>query len=215
MSFPNAPDSKSRDNAKDEGCSSRDIPSENKFSECNICFENAQDAVVSLCGHLFCYEPISLFSFSWPCLHYWLETKGRSSFCPVCKAAISKDKVIPLYSRGETNCIDPRNKKVPPRPNAQRSEVNDSTNDDPGLNGGFSTFNPFGRIGGGGGGGGAQFFVGLGFFPFTLFGLNFGGGGDGHGSVRNRNANQNGFVADNDTIFIAIAILFILWLCLT
>ena len=33
--------------------------------ECNICLDVASDAVISLCGHLFC----------WPCLHQWLETR--------------------------------------------------------------------------------------------------------------------------------------------
>lgn len=66
--------------------------------ECNICLDTAKDAVVSLCGHLFC----------WPCLHQWLETRPTRQLCPVCKAAISKDKVIPLYGRGSTKQEDPR-----------------------------------------------------------------------------------------------------------
>ncbi|VDQ12467.1 unnamed protein product [Trichobilharzia regenti] len=50
--------------------------------ECNICLDSARDAVVSMCGHLFC----------WPCLHRWLETAETRTVCPVCKAAISRDK---------------------------------------------------------------------------------------------------------------------------
>lgn len=79
--------------------------------ECNICLDTAKDAVVSMCGHLFC----------WPCLHQWLETCPRRQLCPVCKAAISKEKVIPLYGRGSTDQQDPRT-KVPPRPAGQRTE---------------------------------------------------------------------------------------------
>lgn len=79
--------------------------------ECNICLDTAKDAVVSMCGHLFC----------WPCLHQWLETRPRRQLCPVCKAAISKEKVIPLYGRGSTDQQDPRT-KVPPRPAGQRTE---------------------------------------------------------------------------------------------
>jgi hypothetical protein len=41
--------------------------------------------------------------------------------CPVCKAGISKDKVIPLYGRGDNKQQDPR-EKLPPRPPGQRSE---------------------------------------------------------------------------------------------
>ena len=33
--------------------------------ECNICLDVASEAVISMCGHLFC----------WPCLHQWLETR--------------------------------------------------------------------------------------------------------------------------------------------
>ena len=63
--------------------------------ECNICLDVARDAVISLCGHLFC----------WPCLHQWLETRPNRKICPVCKAGISKEKVIPLYGRGNTDQV--------------------------------------------------------------------------------------------------------------
>uniref|UniRef100_A0A8C8ZY46 E3 ubiquitin-protein ligase RNF n=1 Tax=Prolemur simus TaxID=1328070 RepID=A0A8C8ZY46_PROSS len=79
--------------------------------ECNICLDTAKDAVISLCGHLFC----------WPCLHQWLETRPNRQVCPVCKAGISRDKVIPLYGRGSTGQQDPR-EKTPPRPQGQRPE---------------------------------------------------------------------------------------------
>ena len=63
--------------------------------QCNICLDTARDAVISLCGHLFC----------WPCLHQWLETRPNRQICPVCKAGISKEKVIPLYGRGNTDQV--------------------------------------------------------------------------------------------------------------
>lgn len=46
--------------------------------------------------------------YSWPCLHQWLETRPNRQVCPVCKAAISKEKVVPLYGRGSTKQEDPR-----------------------------------------------------------------------------------------------------------
>lgn len=95
---------------KDKKIDADDKKDESIF-ECNICLDTAKDAVVSLCGHLFC----------WPCLHQWLETRQSRQLCPVCKAAISKEKVIPLYGRGSTNQQDPRT-KVPPRPAGQRVE---------------------------------------------------------------------------------------------
>uniref|UniRef100_A0A673TEZ3 E3 ubiquitin-protein ligase RNF n=1 Tax=Suricata suricatta TaxID=37032 RepID=A0A673TEZ3_SURSU len=66
--------------------------------ECNICLETARDAVVSVCGHLYC----------WPCLHQWLETRPERQECPVCKAGISREKVVPLYGRGSQKPQDPR-----------------------------------------------------------------------------------------------------------
>ncbi|KAI5697457.1 hypothetical protein M8J75_010677 [Diaphorina citri] len=83
--------------------------------DCNICFDTAKDAVISMCGHLFC----------WPCLHQWLETCPNRQTCPVCKAAIDKDKVIPVYGRGGSE-IDPRD-EVPPRPQGQRTERENSS----------------------------------------------------------------------------------------
>ncbi|XP_062507437.1 E3 ubiquitin-protein ligase RNF185-like [Corticium candelabrum] len=79
--------------------------------ECNICLDMAKDAVVSRCGHLFC----------WPCLYQWLETRPHNPVCPVCKGAIDRDSVVPLYGRGDANQRDPRD-KMPPRPQAERQE---------------------------------------------------------------------------------------------
>ncbi|KAF5754515.1 putative P-type H(+)-exporting transporter [Helianthus annuus] len=59
--------------------------------ECNICFDLAQDPIVTLCGHLFC----------WPCLYKWLHLRSHSQECPVCKAQIEEGKLVPLYGRGK------------------------------------------------------------------------------------------------------------------
>lgn len=87
-------DSKFTDTDKQNG----DTKKDDSMFECNICLDTAKEAVVSMCGHLFC----------WPCLHQWLETRPTRQLCPVCKAAISKEKVIPLYGRGSTKEEDPR-----------------------------------------------------------------------------------------------------------
>ncbi len=65
------------------------------------------------------------FDFSWPCLYQWLETRPNVKTCPVCKAGISRDKVIPVYGR-DSDGKDPRN-KLPPRPSGQRSEPENSS----------------------------------------------------------------------------------------
>lgn len=84
--------------SKTAGGDKENDKNEDSIFECNICLDTAKDAVVSLCGHLFC----------WPCLHQWLETRPSRKLCPVCKAAIGKDKVIPLYGRNSTKQEDPR-----------------------------------------------------------------------------------------------------------
>lgn len=89
-----------KSNANDTNGSKKD----DSMFECNICLDTAKEAVVSMCGHLFC----------WPCLHQWLETRPTRQLCPVCKAAISKEKVIPLYGRGSTKEEDPRYVPVHP-----------------------------------------------------------------------------------------------------
>uniref|UniRef100_A0A0D3EUF2 E3 ubiquitin-protein ligase RMA n=1 Tax=Oryza barthii TaxID=65489 RepID=A0A0D3EUF2_9ORYZ len=69
--------------------------------ECNICLELAQDPVVTLCGHLFC----------WPCLYEWLHVHAHSRECPVCKAGLEEEKLVPLYGRGKAS-TDPRSRSV-------------------------------------------------------------------------------------------------------
>ncbi|ROT76865.1 hypothetical protein C7M84_004539 [Penaeus vannamei] len=103
--------SESSNNASGGSDKGGEDSTDNSNFECNICLDTAKDAVISMCGHLFC----------WPCLHQWLETRPNNQTCPVCKAAISREKVIPLYGRGSGNQQDPRD-KLPPRPPGQRTE---------------------------------------------------------------------------------------------
>ncbi|XP_069491042.1 E3 ubiquitin-protein ligase RNF5 isoform X1 [Ambystoma mexicanum] len=152
--------------------------------ECNICLDTARDAVISLCGHLFC----------WPCLHQWLETRPDRQECPVCKAGISRDKVIPLYGRGSTSQEDPR-LKTPPRPPGQRPE--------PESRGGFQGF----------GDTGFHMSFGIGAFPFglftTVFNTNdyFHRAGNLDGAPRGNNGSSW-----QDSLFLFIAIFFFFWL---
>ncbi|XP_019458053.1 PREDICTED: E3 ubiquitin-protein ligase RNF185-like [Lupinus angustifolius] len=97
--------------------SSNNINSDAGNFECNICFDLAQDPIVTLCGHLFC----------WPCLYRWLHFHSKSRECPVCKALVEEEKLVPLYGRGKTS-TDPRSKSIPGvniphRPAGQRPET--------------------------------------------------------------------------------------------
>ncbi|KAJ3105115.1 hypothetical protein HK100_003958 [Physocladia obscura] len=72
----------------------------------------ASNAVVTLCGHLFC----------WPCISRWMSSQTTlSNTCPVCKAAIEKDKLIPIYAKGRK--VDPRSAVPEGRPAGQRTEA--------------------------------------------------------------------------------------------
>lgn len=85
---------------------------------CNICLEVAREPIVTLCGHLFC----------WPCLYKWIHFNSQSDHCPVCKALVKEDSLVPLYGMGKPSS-DPRSKKfvhdvtVPNRPSATRIET--------------------------------------------------------------------------------------------
>lgn len=89
--------------------------------DCNICFDYAQEPVVTLCGHLYC----------WPCIYKWLHVQSASLAsdehpqCPVCKADISHTTMVPLYGRGQASSetdLDGktalRGMAIPPRPPA-------------------------------------------------------------------------------------------------
>lgn len=158
--------------------------------ECNICLDVARDAVISMCGHLFC----------WPCIHQWMETRPNRQICPVCKAGISRDKVIPLYGRGNPDGKDPRD-KVPPRPQGQRSEPTSS-----------NPFSGFGFGGGqGGGGGGFHMSFGIGAFPFGFFATNFNFGEERPGAPASgsHQALEEAFL---HKVFLWVAFAFIMWL---
>ncbi|PIN05465.1 putative E3 ubiquitin ligase [Handroanthus impetiginosus] len=106
--------------------------------ECNICFELAQDPIVTLCGHLFC----------WPCLYKWLHIHSRSQECPVCKALIEEEKLVPLYGRGKSSA-DPRSKSIPgmeiphPPPPDPNANPNAFAHQGYGFMGGFGPFGGF------------------------------------------------------------------------
>eukprot|EP00884_Botryococcus_braunii_P014137 jgi/Botrbrau1/22724/Bobra.0132s0063.1 len=107
-----------------------DVDDDSAAFECNICYELSREPVVTYCGHLYC----------WPCLYRWLQLKDTCQTCPVCKAGVDKDKVVPIYGRGGGSS-DPRKKTqddyggngqnagqlldIPGRPPGVRNPVND------------------------------------------------------------------------------------------
>lgn len=179
-------DSNSTSNSNSNSTSNdkdKDKDNDESLYECNICLDTAKDAVVSMCGHLFC----------WPCLHQWLMTRPNRKLCPVCKAAVDKDKVIPLYGRNSTRQEDPRN-KVPPRPAGQRTE--------PEVQPGFLGF---------GFGDGFHMSFGIGAFPFGFFTstLNL---GEPRPAPANRGTTQYEDEQNLSKLFLYLAFLCIGWL---
>ena len=59
--------------------------------DCNICFDHADDPVVTTCGHLFC----------WQCLYLWLSSLSTDPICPLCKSTCSSEDIVPIYTRAE------------------------------------------------------------------------------------------------------------------
>lgn len=160
--------------------------------ECNICFDLAQDPVITLCGHLYC----------WPCLYRWLKGHSQSHECPVCKALIDEEKVIPLYGRGKTP-VDPRSKpvpgiEIPNRPAGQRPEAVPLSDNNlagliQGLMGGFvpvasASFSNFGMS------------AGFGGLVFPFFGVQLYGFSDanGHGGSPGYNYGYAGSFRDRE-----------------
>ena len=171
--------------------------------ECNICLDVARDAVVSVCGHLFC----------WPCLHQWLETRPNHKICPVCKAGISKEKVIPLYGKNSDQ-KDPRKKAVPPRPQGQRPQPEHTGHGHGGA--GFFNLGGIGNGGGGGNGAGFQMSFGIGAFPFGFFAtnMNMGGGGGDAAAGNGPPPGSAQFEEEQflQKVFLWVAFAFIFWL---
>lgn len=90
---------------------------EEKHLECNICFQSPKEAVVSFCGHLFC----------WPCLYTWLHFYSLAHQCPACKSPIHHQKLIPVCATagGSSHSIPIyiSGTEIPSRPTRQRSEI--------------------------------------------------------------------------------------------
>eukprot|EP01071_Lankesteria_metandrocarpae_P008202 Lankesteria_metandrocarpae@DN4901_c0_g1_i1.p2 len=117
--LPLAPPPPSSSSTTDPTNSNDSSNSSRGYFECNICFDDAKNPVVTKCGHLFC----------WLCLHGWIRRGDMDVVeCPVCKAAVSKTTVIPLYGRGSDN-VDPRTKncETPQRPRPERTEAPSSS----------------------------------------------------------------------------------------
>lgn len=61
--------------------------------DCNICLSTAETPIVTLCGHLFC----------WHCIHLWSGNKHGGHRCPVCKAGLDLQRVIAICARKGKN----------------------------------------------------------------------------------------------------------------
>jgi len=181
------PDSDTKSDSEDK--KSPEDDSATRAFECNICLDTASDAVISMCGHLFC----------WPCLHQWLETRPQRQICPVCKAGIGRDKVVPLYGR-DGDQKDPREKPIPPRPRGQRPEPESA---------GGATGGQFGNMFNTGG---FQMSFGIGAFPFGFFATNFNWGQEGYNQGPAAGSAQFDEEQFLHRVFLWVAFAFIFWL---
>lgn len=111
--------------------------------QCRICLEDAKEPVVTQCGHLYC----------WGCMNKWLSQNHSTLQCPVCKAGIAREKLVPIYVKDDSP--DPRADGAPrPRPPREQPQPNPE----------YSRFSNFAQS--------PQFTTGFGLFP-GLFGFTF------------------------------------------
>ncbi|KRW98953.1 hypothetical protein PPERSA_00780 [Pseudocohnilembus persalinus] len=61
--------------------------------ECHICFEIANEPVITPCGHMFC----------WSCIYTWLNSNQQFLSCPVCKNGIKQEQLISVYTKQDFN----------------------------------------------------------------------------------------------------------------
>ena len=77
--------------------------SSSSANQCCICLDDAKQAVVTLCGHLFCK----------PCINQWIDLKPlNQQTCPVCNKGINKQKIVRLYGMNDeiaTSSIEQNN----------------------------------------------------------------------------------------------------------
>jgi hypothetical protein len=178
-------------------------PSDLKFA-CRICLDVPEQPVVTVCGHLFC----------WNCLYRWIERNRAAPQCPVCRAAIElpdgspeRARVIPLYVDTSTEGKDPR-ASAPPRPQAERPEAPQPIRARNFLNDLFGFH--------GGGGGGHNFSIGLGLFPGLFLNFNTGNGfvigGGGLGNQRNPDTSRTAEFINRLICSLAIFVMFIIFM---
>ena len=106
-------------------CSKNCTEDASSLFNCKICWQLAEDPVVTQCGHLFC----------WFCPCSWLKSFSKCKECPVCRAIIEEDKLVPLYGteseRKEAKDLDPNSEKsIPNRPIAPRPQTATLPNDE-------------------------------------------------------------------------------------
>jgi E3 ubiquitin-protein ligase RNF5 len=178
------------------------VPSDAKFT-CRICLDVPEQPVVTVCGHLFC----------WNCVYRWIDRNKAAPQCPVCRAAIElpdgspqRARVIPLYVDTSMEGKDPRS-NIPPRPQAERPEAPHPADAPNFLNGLFGFHGDGGRA--------LNFSVGLGLFPGLFFNFNLGNtifGGVGGGNQQNAEVSQTtGFI--NRLIYsLALFVMFIIFM---
>ncbi|CAN4117532.1 unnamed protein product [Withania somnifera] len=96
--------------------------------DCNICLDVVYDPVVTFCGHLYC----------WPCIYKWIQFQSMSSDdlkpqCPVCKAEVSQNTLIPLYGPGQATKpseedVQSEGMVIPQRPRCEDHTLMATTN---------------------------------------------------------------------------------------
>jgi hypothetical protein len=175
-----------------------------KFT-CRICLDSPEQPVVTVCGHLFC----------WNCIYRWIDRGRATPQCPVCRAVIEmpdghpeRARVVPLYVDTSMEGQDPRATTAPPRPQGERPEAPQR------VGSGRDFLHDFFGVGGGGGGHNVSF--GFGMFPglFLNFsmGNGFGFGGFGGGNQNNPEVSRTAAFVNRLIWSLSLFVMFIIFM---
>ena len=155
---------------------------------CHICLrDEAAEPVVTLCGHLYC----------WSCLYLWASRPASTfspgivpipipyphlrapAWCPVCRAALDLNTIIPVYTGDSTT--------PPPPPTRRRSSLSDAAalstdrGSSPSLHAATTRSRPGTRRRGSGSGSGSRIISSWGRALGRVVGGGKAGGGGGKG----------------------------------
>ena len=86
------------------------------YYDCKICLDESNEPIVTLCGHIYC----------WDCIYKWSSTKQKEIIpCPFCQNSVNIKKVIPIYT-SKDNHKKNKTDKIPKRPKPEENRYREN-----------------------------------------------------------------------------------------